>query len=356
MFSKIESFAIGRLAAHPMENDREKHLYLSQTVSVAFSLLIHVIHLIFFAITGNFMFSVANIFSIITYLICLKLVSRNAFVAAGVILTLEVTVYTLLASYMLGANLFITYLLVTMFMQMLIPYAAWPVRISMMILLWAGIIITTVMDVALTPVTGLGNYRLAFSIFNAHVGIVGIVVDLYVDRLIRRIVGRFNQERLEKYKKEAHIDELTGLYNRRYASSFFENLESGEKWCVAMLDIDDFKAVNDTYGHAAGDVVLETLARTVKSSLRKTDLVFRWGGEEFLILIKDIDKNAASKILDKLRKNIEDETIDACGHAINVTVTIGVSILDTKDPDASIKASDKKMYEGKFSSKNVVVS
>ena len=158
---------------------------------------------------------------------------------------------------------------------------------------------------------------------------------------------------------EAHLDVLTGLYNRRYAKMIFEeitnNAEQHDAWCVAMLDIDDFKRINDCYGHDFGDVVLNRLAETIKSSLRKTDYVFRWGGEEFLILLRNSDIDDSYRILDKMCAKIRENKIYIKDREIRLTVTIGLSKCFDGDIEQSIKVSDQKLYKGKCEGKDTVV-
>ena len=122
-----------------------------------------------------------------------------------------------------------------------------------------------------------------------------------------------------------------------------------------MLDIDDFKVLNDTYGHELGDDVLKHLSDSITSSLRKTDVVFRWGGEEFLILLKDVDVSTAYRLLDKLRGKLESGNLEINDMTLNYTVTIGVCALDPQNVKQSIDTSDRLMYKGKALGKNRVV-
>ena len=120
-------------------------------------------------------------------------------------------------------------------------------------------------------------------------------------------------------------------------------------------DIDDFKLLNDKYGHDFGDIVLQQLAENIKQSVRKTDYVFRWGGEEFLILLKNFDIKDSYFILDRMRIAIQDNKIYGLGHNVNLTVTIGLSKCLSSDIEKSIKKSDQNLYKGKASGKNIVV-
>jgi diguanylate cyclase (GGDEF)-like protein len=168
-----------------------------------------------------------------------------------------------------------------------------------------------------------------------------------------------NNHLIRDLSDQAHTDSLTRLYNRRYADLYFARLNkeiSDKIYCVAMMDIDNVKAVNDTYGHAVGDEVLCFLAEFLRNDLRKSDLIFRWGGEEFLIMLQGVDLPTAGRILDKLREKLSDTDIPTTKGNLRITVTIGVAVMDSYDPEACIEASDQGLYRGKRGGKNIVIS
>ncbi|MDR3052504.1 MAG: GGDEF domain-containing protein, partial [Coriobacteriales bacterium] len=155
-----------------------------------------------------------------------------------------------------------------------------------------------------------------------------------------------------------NTDALTQLYNRRYAHQYFEKIRADVPrldWCIAMLDIDNFKTINDTYGHAVGDAVLTELAVQLTSMLRQTDLVFRWGGEEFLILLLARNVDIAYNVLDKVRRRLATSQEIEEHVGLRFTVTLGVSKLDLDAIEQSIESCDQKLYLGKNSGKNKAV-
>ena len=124
-----------------------------------------------------------------------------------------------------------------------------------------------------------------------------------------------------------------------------------------MGDIDNFKKINDTYGHDAGDIVLKTISSLMLSFMRKQDIVGRWGGEEFLLLLPETNLEGGKKIAEKLRARIKNEIIHYKGHDIKISITIGLSLYDRiHDVNESIKEADKAMYFGKIRNKNCVVT
>ena len=159
----------------------------------------------------------------------------------------------------------------------------------------------------------------------------------------------------EKLEKMALIDNLTGLYNRHYLLAFLDHIEvkSPEDRWIAILDIDDFKKVNDTYGHNCGDYILHEVAAIVKQTC-KNCIVCRWGGEEFIILSKKQECDLAE--LKKVRQKIADEEFVFEDKKIHVTITTGATQYDGgMTNDGWISDADAKLYKGKKSGKNKVV-
>ena len=165
----------------------------------------------------------------------------------------------------------------------------------------------------------------------------------------------------EKHLKEFSLrDPLTGLYNRRYLEEYLEHIVDGvvrrrSLIGVLMADIDHFKRVNDTFGHAAGDMVLREVAGVIKESVRKSDLVVRYGGEEFLVLLVDAKEGFSEEVAEKIRKRVEKLQIHSeGGKPIKVTITIGISEFprDTDDIWEAIRFADAALYKGKEEGRN----
>jgi len=173
-------------------------------------------------------------------------------------------------------------------------------------------------------------------------------------------IAFMNANLFEKTQELAITDSLTGLFNHTY---FLERVREevtrakrfGEKLCFMMLDIDHFKKFNDTYGHQTGDEVLARVADRIKRKIRATDLIGRYGGEEFAILLPKTDKKNAIKIAEGLRKAIQSEKFNFSGEKINVTVTVGVSFFPECDTMSELVASaDEALYKGKKLGRNRV--
>ena len=156
----------------------------------------------------------------------------------------------------------------------------------------------------------------------------------------------------------ASTDPLTSLFNRRRMGTFLEeSAKNGRYFCVAMCDIDDFKNINDSFGHEAGDLVLTEVARIIKEVVPEKNPVCRWGGEEILILYNEHTKEEAVMMSDMLRRRIDANYIPFYNKSLHVTLTIGVAAYDsTKSIEETISEADNKLYYGKKHGKNQVVS
>ena len=178
-------------------------------------------------------------------------------------------------------------------------------------------------------------------------------------RMIGTVQDITEQKRLEdELARNAVTDHLTGAYNRK---RFDEEIEktlarrrrNGVLSALIMLDIDHFKPVNDTYGHDVGDDVLVTLTQLIQSNLRVPDLLARWGGEEFVIILPDTDMLEARHLAERLRSliaNYRFEVID------QLTVSLGVTTLQpTDDSRSCLKRLDDALYQAKFAGRNQVV-
>lgn len=164
-------------------------------------------------------------------------------------------------------------------------------------------------------------------------------------------------------KELSNIDPMTGCYNRRYFSNVSSNIlklakRNEEKVSIIILDIDKFKRINDTYGHNVGDDVIKLLANTLKISVRKSDIVARFGGEEFVILLPHSNETDAKNCADKLREKVEALEIPLENETLKFTISLGVAEykddLDDFDLEHTISRADKALYDAKTSGRNRV--
>ena len=181
------------------------------------------------------------------------------------------------------------------------------------------------------------------------------------DEIITRINS--NLELLELFatvKDMANKDFLTGAYNRRFFFNSGEQIfakarRRKKSLAVAMIDIDKFKNINDTYGHDVGDVAIQEIKRILDKQLRSSDLMARFGGEEFCILLEDITIENSKILFEKIRKVFETNIITIDKLQISYTISIGVSYGLSESLESMIKTSDEALYVAKESGRNQVV-
>lgn len=182
---------------------------------------------------------------------------------------------------------------------------------------------------------------------------------MFMDSVVNPIAIAFENARLYMI---AITDELTGLYTVRHFRTCLDRQQElfkrhGEKFALLLIDIDNFKAVNDTYGHPVGDIVLQRVSLTIADSVRGSDQAFRYGGEEFAVLLPNTGQLGALHVAERIRSMIEAEATQTEAGTINSTVSIGLALFP--DNAATVRdlvvEADKALYEAKRAGKNRIV-
>ena len=182
-------------------------------------------------------------------------------------------------------------------------------------------------------------------------------VELFLENLKMKSL----EEKINELKKENYNDELTGISNRRYLEDILDKILSQqdiEKNNIAFcfLDVDDFKFINDKYGHLIGDNILSMVAKTLKNNVRPSDKAFRWGGDEFALILFDIDnEKQLHQLLNRLKLLINDSFINYEQEKLNITMSFGATKIRENDTIKSLtKRADDSMYESKKRGKDVI--
>jgi diguanylate cyclase (GGDEF)-like protein len=169
-------------------------------------------------------------------------------------------------------------------------------------------------------------------------------------------------QKLEELEKLALIDPLLEIGNRRFMElnlrGRLEELKRyGWPFGVLFIDIDDFKEINDKYGHDTGDRVLKMVSRTMSNSIRSFDILGRWGGEEFIAIVVNVNRSNIHTIADRFRRLVEQTSITVGQDTIKVTISIGGTLVQKKDTlEQIIKRADRLMYESKRAGKNRITT
>lgn len=189
------------------------------------------------------------------------------------------------------------------------------------------------------------------------------------ERLEGEVTAR--AELAEQFRVQAITDGMTQIFNRSHFLELCDHelksrARTEEPLSVALLDVDHFKSVNDTYGHAAGDEVLQTVARTLENNLRQSDVIARWGGEEFSILMPRTSPENAAALAERLRKAVQEQSFDGKKERFSITASFGLTTLEGPNPtteksgmsviDGLFKCADDALYDAKSSGRNKVVA
>lgn len=336
--------------------------------------MIGLVHLIyasaFFALRVNILF-IYNMLAVIFYMIVAYLFGRSKKLRALFISAyIEIMFHSIIATTLIGWDFgFMIYTITMLPLAFYISYttpaetrsAKIPSFISLMTFI--AYFVTLIFVRNNPPLLGIDlpesgttllyyfNTLMAFS----YVWIISVLFTVEV---------AYMQHNLESentsLEKLANFDPLTKLLNRRSMNTHLKEalekaIEQDETFSIIMTDIDNFKHVNDTYGHAAGDEVLVKISDILVNSVREEDIVCRWGGEEMLILIK-ADNKVAYSAAERIRQDVEDAVTTVDGKKIKVTMTLGISGYKKGDNIRSmVQKADICLYKGKNSGKNQVV-
>lgn len=165
---------------------------------------------------------------------------------------------------------------------------------------------------------------------------------------------------IENYQQKSFEDPLTSLANRRYLTASIESKLRefrivGSTFGIAFIDIDDFKNINDTFGHHVGDRMIKLLVDTIKSNLRGSDYFGRWGGEEFVMILGNVTEDGLLSVSEKIRKLVSSSSLRHNDQNLRISISIGSTMVKENDDVLSIiQRSDLLMYKSKLSGKNRV--
>ncbi|MBE7416386.1 MAG: GGDEF domain-containing protein [Ideonella sp.] len=227
---------------------------------------------------------------------------------------------------------------------------------SLVLLTAALVLLTALLAPLVALVAGIGSPGMALKVG----ALSALVIVPMVGALVLRLVFQLERARAA-LAVLATQDALTGVHNRRY---FFEVAERewqrckryGEEAALLLIDADHFKAVNDQHGHLCGDKLLVAVARAVRATLRTSDLMARFGGEELVILLPHTDPLGALDVAERIRERVAGGRLDWHGEKVGITVSIGVASYagDDRTLDALVHDADLALYAAKKAGRNCV--
>ena len=323
----------------------------------------HVLYLILFAMNGIRGMAIFNIFSVLFYLAGLFLVprlkERIIIVYASVI---EIIIHASVATLFVGSKPdFLMFLLMIIPLVFLMPgkNKTFPFVIMAVSLILYGFLRSCFNE------SGRAFYDIDSKSVSVTLYVINIVIGFFVLVFVTTIyyhTNKYTESKLrvqnEQLRLLASVDPLTKLSNRRAMNKALDEIhaacrEDKDKYVIGIGDIDDFKRVNDSYGHDFGDVVLSTIAEIIKSSLPANSEVARWGGEEFLFAIPASELMDGAEVADKIIRSVVSHKFTCGNREFFVTMTFGVCEGGRSDDvDSVISRADKRLYKGKNSGKN----
>lgn len=317
-------------------------------------LFIHIINALIFLINGSFVLVVVNAVSTAFYTFCI-IQEKKRELQMAIPTYFEVLIFSVVSDLLAGGNTGYIYYVVGMvaIIFYMLPDGSTANRY---LIQGIGVVICFVLflinnsGIILLPnicerLESIRVYIRAYNFFIA-IGTIVFVSCLYMMELdIAHKKLQFNVDH----------DELTGLYNRRFFERMVrdENKDFGASYAIVMFDIDDFKMVNDTYGHEIGDQVLEMVAKALMKNMGEKDVAVRWGGEEFILFFPNVDINFAERKTIQIQNDIRRNKVECDSKSVMITTTAGIAA-DTsiRRYESVISTADKRLYYGKRHGKN----
>ncbi|MBP5604841.1 MAG: GGDEF domain-containing protein [Ruminiclostridium sp.] len=336
-------------------------------ISYGSGFIAHLFYAIVFGSVGITFLMIFNIFSTVMYLSGLIFIKNNKYSYIWLLLlNCEVISHGVLCTYYLGFDyqfsLFSFSLIpITFFISYLDPSIKKPIILSSVLAFINAVSLWTMLFLVRYGEPMVYSFSNTFETYITFINMFFAILLILVFSIIftNKINIDFKKLRAQNDTLDylANYDQLTGLCNRSLIyRKFGQYIEESDPFCVILGDIDDFKHVNDTFGHFAGDDVLKNISSIIKEGVGDTGEVCRWGGEEILLLIKGSVESGLeriSKILDVIR-NTE---IDSGDSRIKVTMTFGLcGYKDAASIETLISLADKRLYMGKSNGKNRIVT
>ena len=329
---------------------------------------IHIIMIIIFYGYGVDAMMYYNIASVVFYIGFFTAVTaiKNRTVSLVDIALAEIMVFSVAATVAVGWGCgFALYLICIVPAPFFMPYERISTSIFSSVVIAAAFISTRIYvsnPKVLTHAVESADQAMKMYIFNSVMAILMITFMAVMFVVSRNISTKMMNEKAEELIQLASVDPLTQLFNRRAMTEYIKAVheaaeDSGKSYSVILGDIDNFKKINDNYGHALGDEVLKKVSETITNNVPSEGYICRWGGEEILFIIPECREERAGIICEQIRNDISLLRFTSHGVEFRVSMTFGLAMADlNKDYETSINTADNYLYCGKENGKNIVVT
>ena len=320
------------------------------TANIAY-LILRVFYLVLFIVSGLWTLVWYDLATIFVYIFCLFLIKKKKYYPYALICGNEFFAFIIVTTLMIGFNTgFHLYLIGLSIVSFFTSYFSKTKNLKSP-LIWAGLTLIIYLTIYFVSAFRTPNYAiekwLEVTLLATHIVVVMLFVVFYL-----LIFLRYALTLEKKIMNESRTDELTQISNRYGLYDYFTQEKNKESKVLALFDIDNFKKINDEYGHIAGDYILKRVAELATEILNE-GFVCRYGGEEFVVVL---NSDGSYDRLDSFRKSIENGHFEFEGHEFHITITIGVADYEEDIVlEKWVDLADEKMYEGKSSGKNKIV-
>lgn len=190
---------------------------------------------------------------------------------------------------------------------------------------------------------------------NVTIGVAGTYFVMISGTISERILRKNNKQEIDELEEMANRDFLTGLYNKRFIEKKVMNLDLNESYLV-LADVDFFKKINDTYGHSTGDYTLKEVAELMKSKFRSQDFLIRWGGEEFMIIINDVNFDQTIRKIKVFKDSLSEKNFEYEKFNFKINMTFGIHKIDNFISfEDNVRKADEALYYGKQNGRNSII-
>lgn len=327
----------------------------------------HTFFLLLFAYFHIYPLVLMNVGSITLYAICYSQVQKDCDLLKIFNMTyVEVVIYAVVATILLGLDSGFT-----LYLVILIPIGYYAVYnfgegdktvnpMWYILLSGVGFCLTRLICNFIEPIYSYGNTQVARVIYMMNYFVTVVAIIGFFSTLMNqvRILEEMRERQNRSLEQLSKIDPLTGLVNRRCIQEKYQKYKVlNESYAVILGDIDDFKKINDTYGHDAGDKVLMAVAEVFRNTVRCDDIVCRWGGEEILVYLPGCPDEEVSKIAERILGGVRALKVSTSGQMLqNITMTMGIATSDEAyELHLAVQRADDRLYRGKNNGKNTVI-
>ena len=342
---------------HLSQDHSNIRLYLALRNICFLGASVHILFIFFFLSIGAIYLSLINILSVSTWLFALYQNHRGRYFVATIVAAMEIVVHAVLASLILGLSMGFHYFL-------------WPVAALLMMSPLFSAKVASIIGFSIICLFGFLvvfaaniEYRFAYEVIANYVQIGNILFAALGFVLVTQSARSKNVKTEKQLYELANKDALSETYNRRFVYDIVAQMQkerrrsSSLNYTAMLCDIDNFKAISNEIGHLDADKVIKDVASFLKSSVRETDLVARWGQEQFLLLLMEIDADSTVSLSEKIRKNVRYYVDHESKTGLITTLSIGIAkAREGENFEDTIRRADIGMYKAKKLGKNRIIS